>query len=70
MSSSEHALEFTEILKIQFEPIKIQMRIKNAKQSHIRRDLFVFSLSVLKDAKIVKVWIKISTVRQQPPMMR
>lgn len=54
-SSLEHDLEFTDTLKIQFEPIRIHMRMKNAKQSHMRRDLSNDSLSVFIDASIVMV---------------
>lgn len=54
-SCCEHGLELTDTLKIQFEPIKIHIKMKNAKQSHMRRDRSVDSLSVFMDARIVEV---------------
>ena len=54
-SPLEQDLEFTETLKIQFEPIRIHIRIKNAKQSHMRRDLRTDSLSVFMEIRMVNV---------------
>lgn len=62
--------DLVDILKIQFDPMSIQTRIKNAKQSHNLRDLCMLSLSVFMDARIVKVWMRISTQKQQPATIR
>lgn len=51
----EHDLEFIVTLKTQLEPIRTHTRMKNAKQSHMRKDLSTDSLSVFMETKRVMV---------------
>lgn len=68
--SSVHGLGWREILKTQFDPMRIQIKMNRAKQSHNRRDLMVVSLSVLCVIRMVQVCMMTSTERNKPAIIR